>query len=226
MDTQQQLFGLMAVAEEQQKAVKAAIEGLSAERAALSRERAALAQVAGDTRKAAADAVPAIRKAIDDAVDTAVSESLEGASDVAAKALGEAIKPVVGSLSGVVRAALDAESALKNAGRWFAWKWVAVAAGGLAGVCLVAYAALWWQLHEVGNLREQKAALTKEVTQMAANVAELKKRGGRVRWSTCDGRLCFEVSSNQGRNAAGNPVPLGGWTVDNGKVPLVIPRGY
>lgn len=35
MDAQQQLFGLMAVAEEHQKAVNAALEGLAAERAAL-----------------------------------------------------------------------------------------------------------------------------------------------------------------------------------------------
>ncbi len=37
MDAQQQIFGLMAVAEEHQKAVKAAIAGLAAERAALHR---------------------------------------------------------------------------------------------------------------------------------------------------------------------------------------------
>ena len=41
MDAQQQLFGLMAVAEEHQKAVKAALDGLTAERAALAKERAA-----------------------------------------------------------------------------------------------------------------------------------------------------------------------------------------
>lgn len=58
MDAQQQLFGLMAVAEEHQKAVKTAIDGLTAERAALAKERAALAQaaasvagVAGEVRK-------------------------------------------------------------------------------------------------------------------------------------------------------------------------------
>ena len=37
MEAQQQLFGLMAVAEEHQKAVKAAIDGLTAERAALAK---------------------------------------------------------------------------------------------------------------------------------------------------------------------------------------------
>ena len=42
MDAQQQLFGLMSVAEEHQRAIEAAIDGLTAERAALAKERAAL----------------------------------------------------------------------------------------------------------------------------------------------------------------------------------------
>ena len=163
MDAQQQLFGLMAVAEEHQKAVKAAIDGLTAERAALAKERAAVAQaaasvagIAGEVRKAAADAVPAMQKAAGEAVGASVRQSLAGASDAAAKALGEAAKPVIGSLSGVVQAASDAEGSMRNAGAWFAWKWVAVAAGGLVGVCLVAYASLAWQLHQVSSLREKR----------------------------------------------------------------------
>ena len=226
MDAQQQIFGLMAVAEEHQKAVKAAIDGLTAERAALARERAALSQVANDARKAAADAVPAIQKATSAAVSASVKESLAGASTEAAKALGEAAKPVISSLSGVVRAAGEAEGSLRSAGQWFAWKWVAVAAGGLIGVCLVAYASLWWQLHEVESLSARKAALTADVAQLQTTVAGLDKAGGRVVWSTCGGRLCFEVSSNQGTYSNGTKIPLGGWTVDNGRVPTIIPRGY
>ena len=133
MDAQQQLFGLMAVAEEHQKAVKTAIDGLSAERAALAQERAAVAQaaasvagVAGEVRKAAADAVSAMQRAAGEAAGASVRQSLAGASEAAVKALGEAAKPVIGSLSGVVQAASDAEGSMRNAGAWFAWKWVAV----------------------------------------------------------------------------------------------------
>ena len=177
MDAQQQLFGLMAVAEEHQKAVKAAIDGLTAERAALAKERAAVAQaaasvagVAGDVRKAAADAIPAMQRAA-----------------------GEAAKPVIGSLSGVVQAASDAEGSMRNAGAWFAWKWVAVAAGGLVGVCLVAYVSLAWQLHQVSNLREEKAELE-------ANVADLAKRGGRAKLEKCgdQNRLCVRIDKSAG----------------------------
>lgn len=202
MDAQQQLFGLMAVAEEHQKAVKAAIDGLTAERAALAKERAAVAQaaasvagIAGEVRKAAADAVPAMQKAAGEAVGASVRQSLADASDAAAKALGEAAKPVLGSLSGVVQAASDAEGSMRNAGAWFAWKWVAVAAGGLIGVCLVAYASLAWQLHQVSSLREEKAALLGEVAQLQANADDWAKRGGRAKLDKCGDarRLCVRI---------------------------------
>lgn len=207
MDAQQQLFGLMAVAEEHQKAVKAAIDGLTAERAALAKERAAVAQaaasvagVAGDVKRAAADAIPAMQKAAGEAVGASVRQSLAGASDAAAKALGEAAKPVIGSLSGVVQAASDAEGSMRNAGAWFAWKWVAVAAGGLVGVCLVAYVALAWQLHQVSSLRDEKAALLGEVAQLQANADDWAKRGGRAKLEKCGdaGRLCVRIDKTTG----------------------------
>lgn len=226
MDAEQQIFSLLAAAEDQQKAVKAAIDGLAAERAALVKERAALTQaaasvagVAGDVRKAVADAVPAMQKAAGEAVGASVRQSLAGASESAAKALGEAVKPVIGSLSGVVQAASEAEGSMRNAGVWFAWKWVAVAAGGLVGVCLVA-----WQLHQVSSLQEEKAALAVDVAQMQVNVSALEKKGGRIAMTTCGGRLCIEASSNQGAGA--EQWKGGTWSSKESGVQLVIPKGY
>jgi hypothetical protein len=188
MDAQQQLFGLMAVAEEHQKAVKAAIDGLTAERAAFAKERAALSQAAASLSATASAALPAIQKAAGEAVGASVRQSLAGASDVAAKALGEAAKPVLGRLAGVVKAASDAEGSLKNAGKWFAWKWVSLAAGGLAGVCLVAYASLAWQMHQVEQL-------TAEAAELRATVLDLANRGGRIQLTNCGDkkRLCVQV---------------------------------
>lgn len=220
MDAQQQLFGLMAVAEEHQKAVKVALDGLAAERAALAKERAAVTQaaasvagVAGEVRKAAAEAVPAIQKAAGEAVGASVRQSLAGASDAAAKALGEAAKPVIGSLSGMVQAASDAEGSMRNAGAWFAWKWVAVAAGGLVGVCLVAYVSLAWQLHQVSSLREEKAALLGEVAQLQANAEDWAKRGGRAKLETCGDqrRLCVRIDKSIGYGKDGDYFVLRGY---------------
>lgn len=223
MDTQQQLFGLMAAAEEHQKAVKAAIDGLAAERAALAKAVASVANVAGDVKKAAAEAIPAMQKAAGEAVGASVLQSLAGVSEAAAKAMGEATKPVIGRLSGVVQAASEAEGAMRNAGAWFAWKWVAVAAGGLVGVCLVAYASLAWQMHQVNSLREEKAELVADVARLTVNVSALEKKGGRIAMTTCGGRLCIEASGNQGQGA--EQWRGGNWSTKEG-VQLVIPRGY
>lgn len=220
MEAQQRLFGLMAVAEEHQKAVKTAIDGLAAERAALAKERAAVAQaaasmagVAGDVKRAAADAIPAMQRAAGEAVGASVRQSLAGASDAAAKALGEAAKPVIGSLSGVVRAAHDAEGSMRSAGAWFAWKWVALAAGGLVGVCLVAYASLAWQLHQVSSLKDEKAALLGEVAQLQANADDWAKRGGRAKLEKCGdaGRLCVRVDKAKGYGTDGDYLILRGY---------------
>lgn len=235
MDAQQQLFGLMAVAEEHQKAVKAALDGLTAERAALAKERAAVAQaaasvagVAGEVRKAAAEAVPAIQKAAGEAVGAAVRQSLAGASEAAAKALGEASGPIVGQLAGVVKAAGEAEGKLSAAVAAFGWRWAMLAggaaAGGIVAVLLAAWLAVWWQRHQVEQLAEQKAALLGEVAQLQANVAALEKRGGRIVLSTCGGRLCIEASSNQGEGAEKWRGAV--WSNKENGAQFVIPRGY
>jgi hypothetical protein len=203
MDAQQQLFGLMALAEEHQKAVQAALDGLAKERAALAQECIAVAQaaasvadVADAVREAAADAVPAMKKAAGEAVGVSVKQSLAGVADTAAQALGEAAKPVINSLSSVVKAASEAEGSMRRAGAWFAWKWVAVAGAGAVGVCLLAYASLAWQLHQVESLREEKAALQEEVVQLRANANEWAKQGGRVKLERCGeaSRLCVRVN--------------------------------
>ena len=224
MDAQQQLFGLMAVAEEHQKAVKAALDGLTAERAALAKERAAVAQAAASVAGVAGE----VRKAAAEAVGASVRQSLAGASDAAAKALGEASRPIVGQLSGVVKAAGEAEGKLSGAVAAFGWRWAMLAggaaAGGIVAVLLAAWLAVWWQRHQVESLSEQKAALLGEVAQLQANVAALEKRGGRIVLNTCGGRLCVEASSNQGEGAEKWKGAV--WSNKENGVQLVIPRGY
>lgn len=224
MDAQQQLFGLMAVAEEHQKAVKAALDGLTAERAALAKERAAVAQAAASVAGVADE----VRKAAAEAVGASVRQSLAGASDAAAKALSEASRPIVGQLSGVVKAAGEAEGKLSGAVAAFGWRWAMLAggaaAGGIVAVLLAAWLAVWWQRHQVESLSEQKAALLGEVAQLQANVAALEKRGGRIVLNSCGGRLCVEASSNQGEGSEKWKGAV--WSNKENGVQLVIPRGY
>lgn len=224
MDAQQQLFGLMTVAEEHQKAVKAAIDGLTAELAALAKERVAVAQaaasvagVAGEVRKAAADALPAIQKAAGDAVGASVGQSLAGASKAAAEALSEASKPIVGQLSGVLKAAGEAEGQLSSAVAAFGWRWSVLVGGaaavGIAALLLAAWLAVWWQRHQVESLSEQKAALMSEVAQLKANADDWTKRGGRAKLERCgdQGRLCVRIDKSKGYGQDGDYFVLRGY---------------
>jgi hypothetical protein len=79
----------------------------------------------------------------------------------------------------------------------------------------------------VDNLSAKVEELRAQIAQERVTVAELDKRGGRVHWDTCGGRLCFEASSNQGTEGDGAAFRKdAGWITVNGKVPLVVPRGY
>lgn len=198
MDAQQQLFGMMTIAEEQQKAVKAAIDGLAAERAAVAKERASMAQVLAAVNNAA----QGVRMAAGEAVATSVAESLSGASKAAAEALGEASKPVIDRLSGVVRAASNAEGKLNGAVAAFGWKWALMAsgaaAGGIAALLLGAWISVAWQRHQVETL-------SAEVAELKATAADLAKRGGRATINVCGDkkRLCVRVDNpkdGQGEN--------------------------
>jgi cell division protein FtsB len=215
MDSQQQLFGYMAVANDQQKAIQTAIDTLTAEREALAQERARLAQT-----------VQSISKAVRTAVGAAVKDQMGDAGETAATALETALNPILENFSGVIENTTEAGKAISQASAWFSWKWVILFAAGFFGVCLMAYISLAWQFHEVQDLRQQKATLSAEIPRMQATVAELAKHGGNVVWNHCGGRLCFEVSSNQGTYSNGSPLPLGAWTTDHGKIELVIPKGY
>ncbi|MEY2842148.1 MAG: hypothetical protein RI920_185 [Pseudomonadota bacterium] len=213
MDTQQQLFGLMAVAEEHQKAVKSALDGLTAERAALAKERAAVAQAAASV----AGVVVEVRKAAAEAVGTSVRQSLAGAADAAAKALGEASRPIVGQLSGVVQAAGEAEGKLSGAVAAFGWRWAMLAggaaAGGIVAVLLAAWLAVWWQRNQVESLSEQKAALLGEVAQLQASAEDWAKRGGRAKLEKCgdQGRLCVRIDKSSGYGKDGDYYVLRGY---------------
>ncbi len=54
------------------------------------------------------------------------------------------------------------------------------------------------QTQQAGEFDAQIETLKAQIAQERATVAELDKRGGRVCWNICGGRLCFEAGSNQG----------------------------
>ena len=199
---EQQLFGLMAVAEEQQKAVQAAIEGLKTERAEIrktySRELIDVTNVALDNAAEAALEKFSARA-------TELTEEMEKAS----KAISDVLE--------------------KTNTRHLMYIAKAVAlAFVLLFVLMVAGAAHTSYLRsELAELVERKATLKNEVAELDGQVAALAKRGGRIVYSTCnDGdkvRLCIAIATNQG---FGQPQVKGVYANKTTGQTFVIPEGY
>lgn len=252
MDAQMQIFGLMKAAEDQQAAVKAALDSLATERQEFAKAREQLVDVAHwqveqtqkvlngvagigqEIKQAANEAIPAISEAASAAAGGAVRKSLAGASETAANALEVATDPILSGLTGVVRAGESAADKLNAATDAFGWKWATMAGGVAVALLLVvlviAYMLTWLERDTVTELRNEQAALQADIAQMQVQAAELEKRGGRIVMTECGGRLCIEASANQGKNKDGSPAAMGSWQRDikngGGKVSLVIPKGY
>lgn len=213
METEQQIFSLLVAAEDQQKAVQAAIDELAAERGALAQERAAMVQaVAG-----LAGVVGEVRRAATQAVTASMKESMAVASQAAAQALGEASRPIVGQLSGVVKAASQVEGQLYGAVAAFGWRWTLLAAGAAAGaivaLLLATWLAVWWQRNQVEQLAEKRAELQGEVAQLQTQAGEWTKRAGRVKLEKCGeaGRLCVRVDKGASYGKDGDYFVLMGY---------------
>ncbi len=203
----EKLYGLMVVAEQQQAAVKAGIEGLVAERAALSQVVASFTALPGKLERAVAVSA-----------GSAVSQSLAGA----AEAVDAVLKPVV-------REAGAAEGQLRRALAAFSWKWVVVAGGATAGaivaVALVAWTTIGWERRQLDGMNTQRVALAADIEQMQVNAADLASRGGRIKLDRCGpgGRLCVEIAPGQGK---GMEDFRGSWEDRRTGRQFVIPKGY
>ena len=200
-EDKEKLNALFGHAIEQQEMAKTAIADMGKERAQLHATIEALKNTAGGLQKAAGDAA-----------GSAVKETLAQAPKSAKTAIDAATE------------ALEiAAGKVTSAGAWLTWQFGLVfILTGVAAV-LTNYAIGRFTLPDAATI----AALRSDKAQLEADIADLHKRGAKIKINNCGGRLCIEASTNQGKDAAGNPAALGSWlTTDGRNVPLVIPRGY
>jgi hypothetical protein len=161
-DTEDQLFGLMEIAQGHQTAVQAALEGLAAERVALRKERETLARE-----------VRTLERSTDTAVREAVKASLAGAATEGAAAVQAATQPLLGRLASVTQDAGRAEAAMRKVVLWASWRllsWVmAAAAGSVLLGWFASTAVLWWDTGAIADAQVRKAQLEVQVAEMQAN---------------------------------------------------------
>lgn len=199
MDKQEQLFGLMAIAEEHQAAVRAAVEALASERQALGEQSAAHSKQLRELTRTADNAVRAMETAASDAVRVAMARSINDSSHAVAGAFDAATRPFLKRLDNSATMAFEAQTRLGVAMARLSWQWICLA-GACTGAVLIA---VWsagvvhteWQRHEIRNLMEERDELKAEVAQLRSQSEEWAKRGGRAKLETCGSipRLCVRV---------------------------------
>jgi hypothetical protein len=192
-DADEQLYGLMEIAERQQAAVQTALEGLAAERVELQHEREQLAEA----RQALAVSTRA-------AVRSAVEMGLAGASEAGVEAVGTATQPLLSRLEKMADGAGAAEAALRRVVLWASWRllgWgvAAIASVGLLG-WLASCAVLWWDAGAIGAMQARKTALEVEIGQLQATRDEWEKAGMLAKLERCNpgNRPCVRINEGAG----------------------------
>ena len=190
---EERLYGLMEIAERQQAAVQAALEGLAAERAGLARERERLAR-----------GVRELQSGTQGAVRAAVADSLAGAATEGVAAVRAATGPLLDRLEGVAEQAGQADAALRGVVAWTSWRLLGWMLAAVAGLVLLGWlastAVLWWDTGAIGAARVEKRQLQMEVAEMRANRDEWAKAGFLAKLTRCGpkARPCVRVDESAG----------------------------
>ena len=201
METEKQLFGLLALAEEQQKTIATALEGLARERAALAQAASSAASAVEAVKRTVAEVGPSLQAVVGDGVRSAMQRALAGVPEAVATSLQAAGQPLVGRLAEVVTSAGEAESRLRRAVAGFGWKWLALVfsatVAGLLVMALGAWTFTVWQQRDVAALAVQKQALSAEVAELQAGADKWAKKAGRATLTTCGEkkRLCVTLDT-------------------------------
>jgi len=182
----ERIYALLAVVEDQQNAVRAGIQGLAQERAALATERVALVQQAEQLKRltdklvsAVGSAIPQMAHTAGEASRAALAEMLRLNGEAAAKAAAKAALPELAKFTAAVESAAAVQIQLGAAVKDFRRKWTWVVAFAIAGMvlaaALVAYGAAWWQLRGLGQLQVQRDQLRTEVNGLQEQAEQARR---------------------------------------------------
>ncbi|MGC8495267.1 MAG: hypothetical protein ACP5SH_26425 [Syntrophobacteraceae bacterium] len=189
MTDEDTILGLIAAAEEHQRAAKTAIEGLAAERAALAR------------------AVQGIQKAAGEAVADAARQSLADASETAVAAFSKAAEPFTQKVEGVADKADKAANRVNSAAKWIGVKAVAFVVGCIVVAGLAAWVSLAWEHHQVNDLSAKATDLQTQIVDLKTQIQQLRegaavwgRKAGKATLRSCGprGRLCVKVDTKAG----------------------------
>ena len=192
--SEQELFGLMAVAQEQQQAVSETLKKLEDRQVALNAVIARAGTAVEDMSKAGHASALIIEKATRIAVEKAVQGSLASLQQQTQSTLGESVMPAVKALQGATERAEQAEESLHQAASWISWKWAAIWA---STSCVL--------LASIVGLSMLLVPSPSEIADLRANVAALEARGGKIQLVQCgpSNRLCAKIDVKANKSTGG-----------------------
>lgn len=193
--SEQELFGLMAIAQEQQQAATLALKKLEERQAELEGIVAKARSAVEAMSNAGNASAVLIEKATKNAVEKAVQGALENIQQQTRSALADSVNPAVKALHGVTARAEQAEENLHQAATSISWRWTAVWA--FTGCAL---------LTVIVGLSMLLVPSPRVIADLRANVAALEAKGGKVQLSTCgpDGnRLCAKINVKANTSTGG-----------------------
>lgn len=182
---EQELFALMAIAQEQQKAVDAALSKLALRQIELDALIVRANKAAVGIEQASQSAASTIQKATQSAVEQGIKAALERVSEQTRSTLGQAINPATNALKEVTELVIDTDKRLHRTKNSLSWKFSAILTMAL---CMLFVTAMVLAKLFVPN--------PEEIADLRATVADLERRGGKVQLNTCgdDRRLCAKIN--------------------------------
>ena len=182
--SEQDLYTLMVVAQDQQKAASDALQKLEDRQVALNVVIARAGTAVEEMNKAGHASALIIEKATRIAVEKALQAALADVQRQTQSTLGDSVNPAVKALQGATVRAEQAEESLHQAASSISWKWAAIWA---ATSCML--------LASIVGLSMLLVPSPNEIADLRADAAALEAQGGRVQLSVCGDskRLCARI---------------------------------
>ena len=204
---EQDLYTLMVLAQDHQKAADEALKKLEDRQVALNAVIARAGTAVEEMNKAGHASARIIEQATRISVEKAVQAALASVQQQTQSTLGDSVNPAVKALQGVTARAEKAEESLHQAASSISWKW--------AAICAVTSCMLLASLVALSMLLVPSP---NEIADLRANVAALEARGGKIQLVQCgpSNRLCAKIDVKANKSA-------GGWGADG---QYMILQGY
>lgn len=203
MDEKEKLFGLVAIAQEQQKAVQVAIDTLTSQTAELKKTIGAVNQAAGE------------------GAERATKEILSNAAYTASEAFKDGANRTIDRLLVVSEKAEDSAEHIERVTHNFHTRWMILAVISLL-TCLMIFMSVSWlavayKNKEIKDLTAQRNDLETELASLEKRATEWENKAGKAVLSKCGekGRLCVRIDTKSG-----------GFVSDNGKHEYAVIYGY